>query len=251
LRSYFFFLLLIIPFATTAQNEQLGLTVGIEIRSLQNFGILNIDSVVLSDQAQNFRAVYGYEGGFGFGGVVRARLTNFWNLETGIYFTRRRYSFRITDPSNGFTDETSFRVVGYEIPLKGLVYIRLGERLYSNVALGVSADFIASDIESVQPIYNIRAFKDAFLRAAVLGSLGFEYRTDEDGFFYLGASFHQPFGPIMLTQVNYFRNGDPPAYFQNGELEGSYFSIDFRYFFPLETAKQRKVRYVKPDWKNM
>lgn len=245
----FLFLLFIGNFVS-AQEEKSPVTLGVELRTLQNFGILNIDSVVLQDAGQNFRAVYQNQGGFGFGGVVRVRLTDFWNLESGIYYTRRSYSLRISDASVGFEDELTFRQVGYEIPLKGLVYIRLGEKLFANVSLGVSADFFASDIEAVEQTYNIRAFKTSWIMAAILGNLGFEYRTEEDGYFYVGATFHRPFEDIMITQVNYYRGGDPPPYYQNGTLDGTYFSIDFRYFFP-SNKEETKYRRVIPDWKNM
>ncbi len=231
--------------------EPVTTTFGIELRLLQNFGILHIDSVVLQDDGKNFRAVYRNAGGIGFGGVVRVRLSDLWNIESGIYYTRRIFNMEITDPKTGFRDETSFRQIGYELPLKGLVYIRLGERIFGNVALGVSADFFASDIAAVEPSYNFRAFKLAWVRAAVLGNLGVEFRTAEDGFFYLGATFHRPFKDIMITQVNYYRNGDPPAYFKYGRLDGTYISIDFRYFFPAPKEKKTDPYRVVPDWKNM
>src|SRR5690606_12608436 len=107
-----------------------------------------------------------------------------------------------------------------------------GENVYANVALGASADFFASDVASVEQIYNFRAFKSSWIRAAVLGNLGVEYRTPESGILYLGATFHRPFGEIMIAQVNYYRDGDPPVYFRNGTMDGTYVSLDFRYFFP-------------------
>lgn len=242
----------LIAFECRAQKpEPVTTDFGVEFRLLQNFGILHIDSVVLQDDGKNFRAVYKNTGGIGFGGVVRVRLSDFWNIESGIYYTRRVFNMEITDQKTGFRDETSFRQIGYEIPLKGLVYIRLGERIFGNVALGVSADFFASDVESVEPIYNFRAFKLSWIRTAVLGNLGVEYRTAEDGIFYLGATFHRPFEDIMITQVNYYRDGDPPAYFKSGRLDGTYISLDFRYFFPPTKEKKTDPYRVIPDRNNM
>ncbi len=230
--------------------ETVTTTFGVELRLLRNFGILHMDSLVLQDDGQNFRAVYNYAGGMGFGGVVRVRLSDFWNIESGIYYTRRVFDLEIRDPSVNFKDETYFRQVGYELPIKALVYIRMGKNLYGNVALGASADFFASDIASVQMGYNFRAFKLSWIRAAILGNLGVEYRTENDGYFYLGATFHRPFEDIMITQVNYYRNGDPPAYFQIGYLDGTYLSLDLRYFFPPSKPKRAPSRVI-PDWKNM
>ncbi len=210
-----------------------------------------MDSVVLREIDNNFEAVYSYKGGFGFGGVIRVKFTDFWNLETGIYYTRRNYAYGITDPLASFKESTKMSVIGYEIPLKGLVYIQMGKSLYMNVALGVSADFFASDTEVQELNYNVVSFKKNWAKMAVLGNLGLEYRSKESGYFYLGASFHQPFGDIMDTLVNYKRNKIGISYFQNGTIDGTYFSVDFRYFFPPQKPKKNNVKYVIPDWKNM
>lgn len=226
---------------------------GIEIRSLQNFGVLGADSVVLADADNQFRSVYELAGGLGFGGVVRIKLTDFWNIETGINYTRQRYELDFRDLVTGETDNTQLNVITYALPLKGLVYIQLGEKLFANVALGVSANFIASNVEAfgLGNAFSFGGLKKSVVDGAVLGGLGAEFRTDEDGYFYLGGSFHQPFDDIMTSQVNYRRDGIPPGYAARGVIEGAYFAIDFRYFFPTKEDKRPKVRVNNPDWKNM
>ena len=234
------------------EDDRFALTAGIEFKLIQNIPVFNLDSAVLIDPDQNFRAVYELQDGFGFGGVIRMRLSRVWNLETGLHYTRRRYRFQINDLQTSFSDETHFRVVGYEIPLKGLVYIQLGDDLYMNVALGASANFFASDVIGLQNIYNIKGFKPSWVRLGVMGNVGVEYRTRKDGYFYLGASWHQMVGEIMRTEINYFREGSPPASRQRDILDGTYFAIDFRYFInPTVKKKKPKVNRVIPDWKNM
>ena len=249
----FLLLFLFLPLAGFAQKVPPKLTFGVEFRTLQNFGVLNLDSVVIQEPSGEFTSTYRFAGGLGFGGIVRIKLTDFWNIETGIHYVRQRYDLDFTDLRTGVEDGTSLNVVSYELPLKGLVYIQLGERLFSNVALGVSADFIASNVEAfgLGNTYSFGAIRRTVARGAVLGSLGFEFRTDEDGYFYLGGSFHQPFGDTMLTQVSYERDGIPPAVGANGTIDGAYFSIDFRYFFPNKEESKNKVKYNYPDWQNM
>ncbi len=242
--------------AQQPQREIVGITLGVEMRSLLNPNVFNLDSTILIDPAQNFRAVYRYSGGFGFGGIVRVKLTDLWNIETGINYTRRNYSIRINDLQTPFVDETEVRLVGYEIPLKALIYVQLGKKIFVDVAMGGSVDFFASDISSLQQYYNFRAFKrGSFAKGALIASLGVEYRTEEDGYFYIGSTFHQTIGDIMITEVNYYRENDlgQPAYVgrQRGVLDGAYFSVDFRYFFPVQKPRKQPVRYIIPDWKNM
>lgn len=233
------------------QREGVEITAGFELRGLVPVSFFTPEEVTLREPDGNFTASYIHKTGLGFGGVVRLRLTDFWNIESGIYYTRRVLEYQIDDPSVNFSATTPVRIIGYEIPLKGLVYIQMGKQVFMDVALGLSADFFASDTEVLDPKYAIVTFKKSWIRPAILGNVGVEFRTDESGYFYLGATFHQPFGDIMTTQVNYLRNADPPAYFQNGLIDGTYFSVDFRYFFPPQKPKGNKVRYSKPDWKNL
>lgn len=244
--------LVLFSFSLLGQKQnQVEWVGGAEFRTLIPVSFFTMDPVTLVEDSLNFTSTYTYEGGMGFGGVVRVNFNKFINLESGIYFTRRVYKYDILDPSVGYEAETELRTVGYELPVKALFYVQMAEKVYVNVALGLSADFYASDVETLNPFYSVRAFKQHWIQLGVLGSLGAEYRTEKDGYFYLGATFHQAFGDIYSTQVNYYRDTDPPAYFQNGFIEGAYFSVDFRYFFPNKNAKKGKVRHVKPDWKNM
>ncbi len=251
----FVFLFLTIGFSSNlqAQNQRdpVELTAGVELRALIPVSFFTMDPVTLRESDGNFTAEYSYKGGMGFGGVIRVKFTELLNLETGIYYTRRKYEYKIEDPSVNFKAVSAMRTIGYEIPLKGLVYIQMGRNIFMDVALGASADFFASDIEIQQLNYDIVAFKKNWIKVAVLGNIGVEYRTEESGYFYIGATLHQSFGDILTTQVNYSRNNTPPPYFQNGNIDGSYFSVDFRYFFPPSKPKKKGVKYVVPDWKNM
>ncbi len=236
-----------------AQKVPPKLSFGVEFKTPLNLGVLNADSVVLNETNGEFKSVYRLSGGLGFGGIVRIKLTEFWNIETGLHYTRQRYSQEFTDLLTGVTDENELNVIAYEIPIKGLVYVRLGERVFGNVTLGLSADFVASNVESfgLGNTYSFGAIRRSVARGALIGGLGVEYRTDEDGYFYLGGGFHQPFGDYMFTQVTYLRDGLPPPVAANGALTGAYFAIELRYFFPNKKDSRPKVRYVEPDWKNM
>lgn len=254
LKRFLFSLILssLFSFSINAQDrrEPVELTFGGEIRVLTPVSFINTDSVVLSGPNQSIRSVNRYVGGYGFGGVVRIKLTDFWNLETGLHYTRRRYENEVTDPLADFQRTSSVRTSGYEIPLKGLVYIQMADKLFMNVALGVSADFYASDVETRNPDYALLMFKETWIRASAIGNVGLEYRTEEDGYFYLGANFHQSFGRSMSVWIEYERDRTPPDIVQTAPVDLSYFSIDFRYFFPPKKDTRPKVKYVKPNWGN-
>ncbi|MEM9052431.1 MAG: outer membrane beta-barrel protein [Bacteroidota bacterium] len=237
-----FFLLV---FSTTLYAQKLPpkFSFGIEFRSLQNLGLSAPENLFLLDSAGQVRATVDYEftSGIGFGGIIRVRLTDFWNIETGISYARQTYTMDFIDLPTGRSDQSELDVVTYELPAKGLVYIQLGEKLFANVALGVSLNFIASNVEvfGLDGEYSFGALQERVFNGAVLGGLGVEYRTEEDGYFYLGGSFHQPFADLMVAQVNYFVDRDPPPLTDRGAIAGAYFGIDFRYFFPIQESREK------------
>lgn len=237
---------LLICAANHAQKIPPKFSFGVEFRSLQNFGILNADSVVLTELNNEFRGVYRFSNGIGFGGILRIKLTDFWNVETGINYARQRYQLEFADLITGQTDESELDVVTYELPAKGLVYIQLGEQLFANVALGVSLNFVASNVEvfGLDGTYSFGALQERVFNGAVLGGVGVEFRSEEDGYFYVGGSFHQPFSALMTAQVTYQRDRIPPGFTARDVIAGSYFGVDLRYFFPTQESKE-KTKYYK------
>ena len=66
-----------------------------------------------------------------------------------------------------------------------------------------------------------------------LANIGFEYKTEEKGNFYLGASLVTPLSPITETKIKYeYQNATFSEF--TAFLNGNYITIDLRYFFPAE-----------------
>lgn len=235
-----------------SDGNQLELTAGIEVKALVPVSFFTMEDFVLRDSANTFNANVSYIGGYGFGGVVRLKVTKLLNFESGIYYTSRKYKYDITDDQLGYEGSTEMRTISYEIPIKGLIYIRMADKVFTNVAIGVAVDFFASDVAVYDSDYTVLGYRENWVKLAASGNLGVEYRTEESGYFYLGASFHSPFGDSFFTQVDYFPNGDNIKLSSNlGFMDGAYFSVDFRYFFAPKKVKKSKVNRVIPDWKNL
>ncbi|MEZ4740744.1 MAG: hypothetical protein R2818_15630 [Flavobacteriales bacterium] len=178
-------------------------------------------------------------GGYAFGMSVRVGLTNTISLETGLGQIQRRYSFSMTNDTSGYSDGSDVRYVGYEIPVTGLVYIRLGENTYMNAALGVSLDFYPSDVQRDLEQGRIYMFRNGWAQAGILGNMGVEYRTYKSGIFYLGGTFHRPFGDLAFADLTYYGPNYFP-YVMRGALSGSYITLDIRYYFHEDP--ERRVR---------
>ena len=172
--------------------------------------------------------------GYCAGMVIRHNFSELLALESGINYVKRKYNLTISDAD--FKGKSEFRIIGYEIPVNLLVYIQLGEKLFMNASMGPSLDMFASNVQSYDEYFQHVSFRNHIFQASVLANLGWEWRTEESGYIYLGASYHRPFSFIYLTKIEYRYRGKDESTDQ--KLLGNYLTLDLRYFFPEN--KKRK-----------
>jgi len=176
-------------------------------------------------------------GGYCVGMVIRKGITNRISFESGINYVKRNYDLSITDSSNN--RESDFSIIGYEIPLQGLVFIQLSDYIFMDAALGVSLDFYPSDIRTYDTYFNHYSARRSWFSPGLLANLGWEYRTEKIGYFYIGASYHRPFEYTYFSFIMYPDDKIPLAQSKT-ELQGNYLTVDFRYFFHSDPQKRKK-----------
>jgi hypothetical protein len=205
-------------------------TLGVEIKPIipsDLFAVKNKD-LVYKDKTFSINPQIGVSAG----AVVRLNLSKFWNLESGIYYTERVYGTRMRD-SMGTDIKDKFRFDNYEIPISALVYIRLAKNIYLNTSFGLSLDFFPTDVQSPDNgMYVQKAYRSYWVLPALLANVGAEFRTKNSGYFYIGGLYHRMlYTPMGAAKFSFDDNGYPD---QTGliPLQGHYFSIDFKYFFP-------------------
>ncbi len=183
-------------------------------------------------------------GGYAFGMNVRVGLSNTISLETGISQINRNYRFDLVNDTSGYAEGSTFRYIGYEIPIVALVYIRLGERAWMNAALGFSLDLYPSDVQKDILEGRVYVFRNNWAQFGALANLGVEYRTERSGYFYLGGSFHRPFGEMAFADLTYYGPSFFP-YTMRTPLDGSYLTLDLRYYFHEDPEKRKVKRKAK------
>lgn len=182
-----------------------------------------------------FSATVKQKFGYSFGASVRVALTRYISLETGFNLVQRNYNIAYDLPDSSLQAKGRLSMQNYDIPLNGLVYIQLGEQLYMNTSLGVSMVYRPSNVvdTTLVPPYSIFALEGR--RTSKVGlemnaNVGFEYRTESSGIFYVGISARVPFQPIYDVAGVYQRSSTKIV--AVGQLTGTYLSLDFRYFLP-------------------
>jgi hypothetical protein len=165
--------------------------------------------------------------GYVFGMVVDARIYKNFEVESGISFTQRNYNLTISD--GDFTGTSSFRIIGYEIPVSAIVSIPLNESFRMNNALGLAIDAFPSNIATTGAYYEEEGLRLHTIVPAFIANTGIKYTSYQSGSVYLGASYHLPFTNIYENSSEYLGSDQPTILTY---LRGNYFTIDIKYFFP-------------------
>lgn len=172
--------------------------------------------------------------GYSAGMVLRRGFTKQLSLETGINYTKRNFNLFITDTS--FTGESDFTIIGYEIPIQGMIFLRLADKLYMNTSLGMSLDMYASNIYTHGSYFRHYSKRHNVFQFAALANLGFEYRTKKIGYFYIGSSYHLPLSYFFESSIMY----EPKQEIGRMKLSGTFLTLDVRYYFHEEPIKNKK-----------
>jgi len=228
-------------YSVSSIAQERTVTVGIQVKPIFPVKFLKTGPQTLSQNGVDFTITpkFGYSGGV----VIRWGFTNTISLETGINYVKRNYDLEFK--TDTFTGKSNFGIVNYQIPVNMLVFIRLANRLYMNASAGLSMDMFVSDIRTGANYFSNYSQRNGVFQAGVLANLGYEYRTEKSGYFYIGASFHRPFREIYNTNLNYLK-ADNTLESAAMKLRGNYLTFDLRYFFnPLPISKKEKKEKKK------
>ena len=163
-----------------------------------------------------------------FGMEIRQYFTHIFSLQTGINFIRRNYDNTVTNDS---ISTSRLQFIGYEIPCMLLAYLRLTKNIYMDNAVGFSANFYPSDVV-IPHFYGMRK---RWTNIGLLANVGWEFRNTNSGIFYLGMSYQYQFK--YMFQTLYFKNDVTGTENSRNNIGGSYFSLNFKYFFPQNYKK--------------
>ena len=225
-------------FLTNAQNEEIvkGLPsyFGLQIKPLVPGDFLSKSQITVVNET--FIGKFSQQYGYSFGAVVRVGLTKLLSLETGINQVKRNYKVDFSLPDSNAFGNTSFGIISYDIPITAMIYIQLSDKLFTNASLGTAGVFYPSNVAATvvandKYLFVSEGRRNKHLAFEINGNLGFEYRTEKKGFYYLGMSARVPFSPIFTVAASYeYKNSVKNLAI--GQVNGAYLSLDLRYFFP-------------------
>lgn len=237
-------LLVILPSLAIAQRDVT--TFGVQVKPMVPSKFFTTGTQTVTDEyiSVDFTPRFGWN----FGMLMRMGFTDMFSLETGINLVRRNYELNTSDSDYGTSMNLKYAFVGYEVPIQGLIYVKLGDELWMNASGGLSFDTYPSNafsttssaLDTLTFDLEQRTFRRSWVQMAVLANYGFEYRTKDAGYWYIGASYHRPFSNMATTEAKYIRNAVPRTV--AADLSGSYLTVDLRYFFHEDPERKRKMR---------
>jgi len=216
------------------KTDKLPTYFGVQVRPI--FPTNYIGERITSLSGSGFETTISQRLGYGFGGTVRANITKLIAFESGINFTQRYFDLDVAIPDSNVVGSQGMTFVEYDIPLNALIYIQLSEEIFMNASLGGMITYKPTDTRvQIRPDGNhyfaLYGLRDNSVGFDINANVGFEYRTRKSGFFYIGGSARVPLQPLFTYAA--FYNYDANSTLLTGDVDGSFLTLDFKYFFPL------------------
>ena len=207
---------------------------GVEVKSI--LPTQYIGNPVLEQSINGFNTTFTQKPGYSFGGVVRVGLTKLLALETGLHLNHRNFDIDMSVPSENSYATNSLSFITYDLPINGLVYIRLAEQWFMNTAIGASISYNPTNVGVKTLPGGPHIYKHTGLAQKVIfefgANVGFEFRTKKAGFYYLGGGARVPMQTLFYLKSQYGQLSSNNVEEIVSDVDGSYLSISLKYFFP-------------------
>jgi hypothetical protein len=236
----FLFIFCLFFFIGNSQNNSKALSYfGFQFKPIFPGDFLSETQINVSDTG--FLGKFSQKYGYSFGGTVRVGISKLISIETGINQVKRNYKVDFSLLDSNVVGGTNIGIISYDIPVNAMIYIQLSEKIFSNASLGTSFVYYPSNVGSSNLVDSKYLFvaegrRNRRFDIEVNANFGFELRTEKNGFYYIGASAKIPFAPIFKVAAIY-EESNTISKIGIGEIDGSYLSIDLKYFFPLVKNK--------------
>ena len=217
------------------KNHKFPTYFGIQVKSVLPTKFIRSQTASLS--GGGFEASISQRPGFGFGAIVRTNISKLIAIESGINFTQRYFNLSVAIPDSNIYEEGAMTFIEYDIPINTLVFVQLSDEIFMNTSLGVAVTYKPSDTRvqirtEDRHYFALYGLRDNFVGLDLNANIGFEYRTRESGFFYLGGSVRVPLAPLFNYNALYDHNSNSTLL--SKDVSGSYLTFDFKYFFPAK-----------------
>ncbi len=184
--------------------------------------------------------------GYLFGSHLSFQITNKFTIESGINIVQRKIEMVASEQHQDVS--MNYKIHNFEIPLASTFFVRLSEKIYMGQTVGVSFQLLPShlisssswvDSSGTLSKFQQISYRRNWLVPSFKGSVGFEYRSENDGYFYFGGIYHL-FTKMYTTQISYKTSTINELF--DIYPQSDFFGIIFRYSFPPTQLKINKKK---------
>jgi len=231
-----FFLAFLLGFkAQVGKESKIPYYFGFQVKPLFPTKFIGESSTTLSKQGYNVQI--SQKIGYSFGAVVRVALTDLIGIETGLNFFQRYYQVDMNLQDSNITTSSDFGFIQYDLPINALFYVKLSKNWLMNAAIGPSICYKPSSVGVIShPVGKHEFFNIGLVdindkvNLDLNGNLGFEFRTKNYGFFYLGGVARIQTAPLF-NLLSRYRYGTIEVD-NYGPVSGSFLALELKYFIP-------------------
>ena len=102
-----------------------------------------------------------------------------------------------------------------------------------NNSAGLSLNmFKRSEVEYVDDV-SYTFVRKSWMNFALIANIGWEYRTESSGYFYLGSSYQLPFTKVISMSADYSKKNGVEEF--STEMNLGFFTVDLKYYLPDHT----------------
>jgi hypothetical protein len=213
-------------------GQDKGFSGGIQFKAMiaNNFLSGGTDEILLDSVTINNSQNFGYV----FGMTIRKQFNKTLAIESGLRFVQRNYNTKIDSTFGNYAGSLDYRIIGYEIPIKGVITLKASKNSQFVAALGAQLDLYPSDVYKGDYEWQVEVRRKSWIQGSFLANIGWEISPSEIGTFYAGFSFNQPFTDPFGAVIGHYNTNVGHI---NYKLNASYLSLDLRYFFETKKSK--------------
>lgn len=236
-------ILFLLPFSLFSQKEnKFGVPnyFGFQTRMIIPSNTIGPNALTLTNDY--FTTTIQQQVGYTFGGVVRLGLSELISIETGLNYVQRIYGITMQRTDSNIVAHNTMHFIQYDIPLAAVINVKLSKVVFANASLGIALQNKPSNVGIIDHPYGIHEFfhlgiVDIHKKNALdlTASTGFEFRTKKSGVFYIGGTARVAMSPVFQFVGKYKYVNDARVVY--GNMNGSYLSVDFKYFLPYKRAR--------------
>lgn len=238
-----FFSVLSIVRCQVGRESKIPYYFGFQVKPLFPTKFIGESSSTFSNQG--YEVKISQQVGVSYGGVVRIALTDLIGIETGLNFFQRYYKVNMRLVDSNVVASDRFGFIQYDLPVNALFNIKLSKKWFMNAAIGTSICYKPSNVGTISN----PSGKHQFFNIGIVdindkvnfdlnGNLGFEFRTEKYGFFYIGGCARIPTAPLFNLLSRYrYGTYEVDNY---GPVSGSFLAIEFKYFIPNNGGNGQK-----------